>query len=296
MNSRSLVSWIVAMAAMFGGATIRAQGLVAECAPSSQFIESQVAWTRKLCEALVQSDEHPVSDLGRSVTVLLDRDNTPVVLQGPYDGGSWIPQGVEGGGSEGDSLFWGRWVAGPTRIFHDEQRVESLNAVGLPFVGGLPTTARLAARMGARPTWPLKLFPEGSVTYELLGDAGIVSGKDVDGAAVAIGAVSAATLTVDFDAGTAELHLVYTVRGVTGTLDLSLLKLSAPLSATFEQGECVGKQACPVAQVRFYGLDARRAGLIFRLRHDQHMPEASWVATRLANVWAHGAVALAQRP
>jgi len=54
--------------------------------------------------------------------------------------------------------------------------------------------------------------------------------------------------------------------------------------------------ACPSAQVRFYGLDARRAGLIFRLRHDQHMPESSWVAMRLANVWAHGAAALAQRP
>jgi hypothetical protein len=277
VRARLLLSFFAGVMLIDVDAVAQVLGLDPQCASPAPEVGRMLPDHRLVCGMSIESFPGEVRSgfSGTTITLAVDRDGGVVGLLKPNPSGAWVPRRAEAAGSHEDTIFWGRWTSGMARTFAADVEVAAGDIPDMPYVGGAPARS----------------VPNAVATYSLLGTSGVLSGRNSDGGIVMPGAVQAASLRVDFQARQAELRLSYIAAGAMGTLSMQL-RQRGRTSALWEPLECNTPMACPEVELKFYGSGGRYAGILFRLRHDQHMAQPAWVASRLANVWASGSIAL----
>ena len=203
-------------------------------------------------------------------------------------------------GQKDDVIHWGLWHSGTVEAVPGRQRYAIEEDRAIPYIVGVSSIHVAAVDRFTRHLRRLTSLPaEGIAHYTLLGDAGVVSQKDMRGNVVPIGRVMSAQATVDFKNRTGQLDVSTVVRGTTETIQMSLTPqnniLGFDSGATGKGGPCRQPAAdnfCPAAEAQFYGRDGQFLGLTFSYGHNAVLSEATSVAAYLNNVFAQGAVVL----
>ena len=203
-------------------------------------------------------------------------------------------------GQKDDVIHWGLWHTGTVEAIPGRRRYAVEEDKAVPYIVGVSSGHVASVDNFTHHLRRLTSLPaEGIAHYTLLGDAGVVSQKDMRGNVVPIGKVLSAQATVDFKNRTGQLDLSIVVRGTTETIQMSLTPQNNILgfdSGATGKGEPCHRPApdtfCPAAEAQFFGRDGQFLGLTFSYGHNAVLPEATSVAAYLNNVFAQGAIAL----
>ena len=238
---------------------------------------------------------------GDSLVVAFDKDGAMVAVHDrPVEATSSFAGTIDHVGQQDDVVHWGLWRKGTVETIPAQPRhaVDESNAI--PYIVGVSATAVAGSDRFTRHLRRLTALPaEGTAKYVLLGDVGVVSGKDMRGNVVPIGRIRSADATVNFKENSAQVDLSIEVRGTTESIHLTLEPRNKILG--FDSG-AAGKgspcrqptfeEFCPAAAAQFYGRDGEFVGLTFSYGHNAVLSEAASVAAYLNNVPAQGAVVL----
>jgi len=284
-----------------------------DCGTVDAALLGRVKSTRTLCPFGAQGARFAADAIGGNVLlVALNPAGAVVAIHEPASGTTDAFDGtVDHVGSADQTVYWGLWHKG-TVIGPGDATGTIGDDTAIPYVVGVTaSTVATSDRLHCRTSPAAAAFPicsgkarflsdlpiDGSASYALVGETGIVSTRDDAGNVVPIGVIRHAHAVVDFAKRTVQLEVTLEVRGTTANV-------SFPLTVSNERTGLTGGAAatlacqdapqewCPHAEAHFYGRDGSFIGVSVLYAHSAVLPQPVWVSAHLANVDAQAGFVL----
>jgi hypothetical protein len=287
--------------------------LTFDCGTIDAALLTRVGGTRTLCPFGAQGQRFASEGIGGNVLLIaLNPAGAMVAIHEPGSGATDAFEGtIDHVGSADQTVYWGLWHTG-TILSADGQTGKIGDDNAIPYIAGVTahsvaSSDRVHCRTSpAAATLPVcsskarflsDLPTDGSATYTLAGQAGVVSTRDDAGNVVPIGTITRGHAVVDFAHSTVQLELTVEVRGTTEQMSFPMTvrseryTLADGVEATLACQDAP-QEWCPHAEAHFYGRDGSLIGVNLLYAHTAVLPQPVWVAAHLANVDAQGALVL----
>lgn len=274
-----------------------------DCGSMDATLFPRLGIVKTLCPLAVQGNVFYSDNIrGEELLVALNRDGAVVAIHDRTDNAADTFEGtIDHTGQHDDVIYWGLWRNGNVLTSPGNRRYAVDETRAIPYIAGVSTHVvavndrlrlrRLIHGLSDLPT-------DGVASYTMVGQTGVVSGKDSDGKVVPVGEVQNANAVVDFKNRTVQLDFSVAVRGTKATISLPLksrdqgMGLNAGAESIGPSCKAALGIGCPQVTAQFYGHDGEFIGILFSYVHHTVLPESAWVAAHLSNVPAQGALVL----